>query len=577
MGTHEWIGKKIGGRYQVEELLGQGGMSAVYKATDPNLKRVVAIKLIHTHLSHEPNFVRRFEEEAAAVAQLRHPHIIQVFDFDHDEDTYYMVLEFVPGETLADRMQRLNQQGRQLSLKEMVQYAAEICRAVDYAHQRGMIHRDLKPANVMLNVQGEAILMDFGIAKILGGQQHTATGAVLGTARYMSPEQIKGVEIDRRSDIYSLGVMLFEMASGRPPFNADSAMTLMMMHINDPIPDLRQLKPDLPPALVAVIEKALAKDREQRFRNAAEMATALEAVLAPAAQVETHAQPVSTPTLVAGPRDVEALKTPALRFNTPSQQTPQDDPLADGGTFSIGFSQPNGGQVASESPGTGSQTSGRRSGAAKKAIPTPLIAAGVAGALILVTVLVLGAIFLPRILGNRAGEQADSQAQVAQAASLETVDTSGTQVAASATAAALLVVADTPTATPEPTATPSETPEPTQTYTPSPSPTPTLPTDLYVTITNIESDGTYYIVSYETYGFQEVLPGTHIHFFFDTVPVEQAGVPGSGPWKLYGGPRPFSQYRLADRPYNATQLCARVANPNHSLYHLESGNCYDLP
>jgi serine/threonine protein kinase len=575
MSTNEWIGKTIGGRYQIEELLGQGGMSAVYKATDPNLRRVVAIKLIHSHLSHEPNFVRRFEEEAAAVAQLRHPHIIQVFDFDHDEDTYYMVLEFVPGETLADRMQRLNQQGRQLGVEEIVHYAAEICRAVDYAHQRGMVHRDLKPANVMLNVQGEAILMDFGIAKIIGGQHHTATGAVLGTARYMSPEQIKGVEIDRRSDIYSLGVMLFEMASGRPPFNADSAMTLMMMHINDPIPDLRQLKPDLPPALVAVIEKALSKDREQRFQSATEMAEALEAVLSTTAAQETYKQDAA-PTLAAGPQEVEALKAPALRFNPPSQEIPQDDAVSGGRTFSIGFSQFNGGQVPPESPGTGPHAPSRRLDALKRAIPTPLLAAGIAGALVLVTVMIVGIIFLPRVFGNDSPGEADSQAQIAQAAGLETVDTAGTQAAASATAAALVVL-DKPTATFEPTSTPTETPEPTQTYTPSPSPTPTLPTDLYVAITNIESDGTYYIVSYETYGFQEVLPGTHIHFFFDTVPVEQAGMPGSGPWKLYGGPRPFTQYRLVDRPYNATQMCARVANPDHSLYDFLSGNCYDLP
>jgi len=216
MPKSNWIGKKLSNRYLIEEMLGQGGMSAVYKASDPNLKRVVAIKMIHTHLSDDPNFVSRFEEEAASVAQLRHPGIIQVFDFNKDDDVYYMVLEFVPGETFQDLLKRLNKEGRQLPGNKAAEYMAGICDAVDYAHQRGMIHRDIKPANLMLNTQGQAILMDFGIAKIVGGQSHTATGAVVGTAMYMSPEQIRGESPDRRSDIYALGVTLFEMAGGRP-------------------------------------------------------------------------------------------------------------------------------------------------------------------------------------------------------------------------------------------------------------------------------------------------------------------------------------------------------------------------
>ncbi|HRQ24979.1 MAG TPA: serine/threonine-protein kinase, partial [Anaerolineales bacterium] len=171
-----WIGKTLSNRYVIEEMLGQGGMSAVYKATDPNLKRVVAVKMIHTHLSNNPDFVKRFEEEAAAVAQLRHHGIIQVHDFNRDDDVYYMVLEFVPGETIQDHLKRLNDAGRRLSPKNAIEYMAGVCDAVDYAHQRGMIHRDIKPANLMLNTHGQVILMDFGIAKIVGSQRHTATG-----------------------------------------------------------------------------------------------------------------------------------------------------------------------------------------------------------------------------------------------------------------------------------------------------------------------------------------------------------------------------------------------------------------
>src|SRR5690606_20105598 len=221
MGRPTWIGKTLGGRYLIQDLLGQGGMSAVYKAMDQNLNRIVAVKLIHPHLSVDPEFVRRFEEEARAVAQLRHPNIIQVFDFDHDEDVYYIVFEFVPGETLQDRLKRLHENGRRMDIDKTISIGANLADALDYAHSRSLIHRDVKPANVMLNVNNEPVLMDFGIVKIMGGTQHTATGAVMGTARYMSPEQIKGERIDERTDLYSLGVVLFEMAGGRAPFEAD--------------------------------------------------------------------------------------------------------------------------------------------------------------------------------------------------------------------------------------------------------------------------------------------------------------------------------------------------------------------
>ena len=297
MGPKDWLGETVGGRYKIEELLGQGGMSAVYKATDPNLRRVVAVKMIHAHLSDNPEFVRRFEEEAAAVAQLRHPNIVQVYDYNDQNNVYFMVLEFVPGETLQARLRRLSEAGRRIPLPEAVKYTAQVCDALDYAHERNIVHRDVKPANVMLNVQGEAILTDFGIAKILGGQQHTATGAVIGTALYMSPEQIRGERLDERTDIYSLGVVLFEMVDGAPPFEADSAMSLLMMHLNDPVPDLRNYRQDVPDELVRIIEKALAKDRNRRYQKASEMATDLRRVLR-----VLEGQPGNASELMAGPR-----------------------------------------------------------------------------------------------------------------------------------------------------------------------------------------------------------------------------------------------------------------------------------
>ncbi len=278
MGQPGWIGRSLSGRYQIESMLGQGGMSAVYRGTDPNLRRTVAIKLIHGHLSEEPQFVSRFEEEAAAVAQLKHPNIIQVYDFDHDGPTYYMVLEFVPGETLQGRLRKLNQARKHMAPEEARDLVAGICDALEYAHRRGMIHRDVKPANVMITPEGQPILMDFGIAKIVGGKQHTATGAVVGTAAYISPEQVRGEETDARVDIYALGVTLFEMLSGRPPFEGDSAMTVMLKHLNEPVPDLAKLNPSVPPGLVQVTMRALAKDRAQRYKSAAELAAALRAV-----------------------------------------------------------------------------------------------------------------------------------------------------------------------------------------------------------------------------------------------------------------------------------------------------------
>jgi eukaryotic-like serine/threonine-protein kinase len=324
-----WIGRTLSNRYHIDALLGQGGMSAVYKATDPNLKRVVAIKLIHSHLSTDPSFVQRFESEASAVASLRHPNIVQVFDFNNDNGTYYMVLEFIPGETLQDRLKRLAENDRKLSLAEALKFTLNISDAVGYAHQRGMVHRDIKPANIMLDTQGQAILMDFGIVKIFGGDSHTSTGAVVGTARYMSPETIRGEVADNRSDIYSLGVALYEMLSGRPPFMADSAMTLMMMHLNDPVPDVRGFRPDIHPDIVAILGKCLAKDREKRYQSAAELSAELKRAIGlledqptalveqPVSEKDSLATVVSKPPVQAQPQPAPVQKKTPERTRAP--------------------------------------------------------------------------------------------------------------------------------------------------------------------------------------------------------------------------------------------------------------------
>ncbi len=309
-----WIGRTLSNRYRIDALLGQGGMSAVYKATDPNLRRTVAIKLIHPHLSGDAQFVNRFQEEAAAVAALNHPNIVQVYDFNEDNGVYYMVLSFIEGGTLQDLLNRLNREKRYLDIKHAIKYTIDVCDGLGYAHQRGMIHRDIKPANIMINQHDEAILTDFGIVKIVGSQGHTATGAVVGTARYMPPELVKSETPDARADIYSLGVTLYEMLSGRPPFVADSAVTLMMMHLNDPVPDPRSLRADVPQSLVDVLLKAMAKDREQRYHSAAEFAAALKAVQS---DLETGAStprvftPSPAPAAASGPASGNTPPPPA--------------------------------------------------------------------------------------------------------------------------------------------------------------------------------------------------------------------------------------------------------------------------
>ena len=267
------------GKYQLQVRLGRGGMAEVYRAYQPGLERLVAIKLLHPHLAETEDFLNRFKREAQAVAQLHHPHIVQVYDFEIDGDQHYMVMEYIAGQTLKARLDELFTHGERMSLLEVAGLFRVLLAAVGYAHAHQITHRDLKPANVLLEPGGRAVLTDFGIAKIIGGERLTSTGVTVGTPAYMSPEQGQGDSGDPRSDIYALGIMLYECLTGQVPYEGDTSVAIMLKHITAPVPPLRQVRPDLSPALEQVVNKALAKKPDDRYQTAAELWEALAATL----------------------------------------------------------------------------------------------------------------------------------------------------------------------------------------------------------------------------------------------------------------------------------------------------------
>jgi serine/threonine-protein kinase len=273
------------GKYRVLEPLGRGGMARVYRAYHPQLDRYVAIKVLRPDLVDEAEFMARFRREAQAVAALRHANIVQVFDFDVENDVTYMVMELLEGDTLKTRMSDYRARDEQMPLGETVRIVLDVLDGLDYAHSEGMIHRDIKPANIMLTRRGEAVVTDFGIARIIGGTRHTADGALMGTLNYIAPEQGLQGQSDARSDLYSLGIVLYEMLTRRTPFDADTPLAILMKHLNDPLPLPRQVNPAIPEPLERVVLKVLSKRPEDRYQSAAEMAQALRQAAA-AAEVE---------------------------------------------------------------------------------------------------------------------------------------------------------------------------------------------------------------------------------------------------------------------------------------------------
>jgi eukaryotic-like serine/threonine-protein kinase len=274
--SSQMIGTVLSGRYRLEAKLGSGGMSTVYLARDTTLDRPVAVKVMHREMSEQADQLERFRQEARAVAKISHPNVVAVIDAGEDGGHPYIVFEYVEGETLKQRINRIGA----LDAQEALAYAIEIARGLTVAHGRRLVHRDIKPQNVLIDSEGRAKLTDFGISRQLEQDGMTATGRVLGTTDYVAPEQAMGHPVDGRSDIYSLGVVLYEMLIGQVPFHADSQVGVAMKHVNEDMPDVQNRRPELSAAAALVVERATAKDPDQRYQDVGEMiddlSTALE-------------------------------------------------------------------------------------------------------------------------------------------------------------------------------------------------------------------------------------------------------------------------------------------------------------
>jgi serine/threonine-protein kinase len=269
------VGEVIAGRYELEELLGTGGMSSVYRAHDTLLERDVALKILHEHHHEDEEYVERFRREARAVAQLSHPNIVTVIDRGEADGRQFIVFEYVEGQTLKDVVD-----AGPLDVEQALEVTISIARGLGFAHEHGIIHRDVKPQNVLLDAQGEPKVTDFGIARSVDVSGVTESGTVLGTSNYIAPEQATGQAVDLRTDVYALGVVLFELLTGEAPFTGESFVAVAMQHVHQPAPSVLDRRRDVPTRVAHAVDSALEKDPAHRFASMADFAGELEACLA---------------------------------------------------------------------------------------------------------------------------------------------------------------------------------------------------------------------------------------------------------------------------------------------------------
>src|SRR5215216_2406216 len=329
----EWIGKTIG-KVRIDKLLARGGMAEVYLGTHLTLERPVAVKLLHSHIEEEPFLLERFDREAKVVAGLRHPNIVQIFDFDTTDGHPYIVMEYLKGPTLANYLRGLHQRNERIPPHQVARLLKGLTAALDYAHGQGVIHRDIKPGNILLHNKTdeipldkpltndvEAVITDFGLVRIANAASQTASGMVSGTPAYMSPEQARGDQTDHLTDIYSLGVVLYEMLAGRVPFEADSTMAVIYMQIHKPPPPI----PGISPEVQAVMDRALVKNPGERYQTSREMAIDFYLAIGMTAQAETIRQPY--------PVSLESAEVPA----TPVKPKPARKPVQSRAWVGVGL------------------------------------------------------------------------------------------------------------------------------------------------------------------------------------------------------------------------------------------------
>jgi tRNA A-37 threonylcarbamoyl transferase component Bud32 len=279
--TQELIGQKLG-QYEILELIGEGGMARVYRALQPTLEREVAIKALPTEIDdvRDQDLVRRFDAEAKLVARLSHPHIVPVHDFGENSGWAYIVMEFIPHGTVRERLRKAESMGARIALPWAISVIEQAALALDFAHVHGVVHRDVKPGNMLMRTADYMLLTDFGVATILESSKALSrSGSTAGTPQYMAPEQGRqGGEVDGRTDIYSLGVVLFQCVTGRLPFNAENAVGVIMKHMSEPLPSPLRLVPDLPAQVDYIIRRAMEKEPQRRYQRAADMAADLHAL-----------------------------------------------------------------------------------------------------------------------------------------------------------------------------------------------------------------------------------------------------------------------------------------------------------